>query len=172
MHISEGLCGLDLQTGTWNAVDLPPETLTAPQIDFRTGGNASPFEGEGWGRPERGGTWEIGSYSNLRLKLPSSPKAHYMMTLTAHAFAPKERPAFDVEVHANSVKVAVWHITKSDRLVEQAEIPLSTIRSGTVEIEFLNGDPRSPAEFGLSTDDRKLGLAFETLSLTPATGRK
>jgi hypothetical protein len=44
---------------------------------------------------------------------------------------------------------------------------MALAKQRTLWIEFIDHDPKSPADLGYSTDSRKLGLAIETLNLEP-----
>jgi hypothetical protein len=135
-------------------------------LDFRMGGNARYFEGEGWSRPERGGAWTIGGHSVLVLPLAAPPSGDLLLSFEAHGFTPPERSRFDDTLLVNGRVAAQWTITGEEPVVqEQVRLPAGTIASRVLRIEFVNHDPRSPADLGLSGDDRKVGLALHTLRI-------
>ncbi|MGA2742540.1 MAG: hypothetical protein ABSG65_34515 [Bryobacteraceae bacterium] len=169
-HIEQGLCGLDLQTGSWAPANFDRNKDYSPGgvVDFRTGGNALHFEGEGWGDPELGGSWTVGGHSVLVLQLPAPPTSDLVFSIEAHAFTPPQRNHFDDTVMVNGRVAAQWTITDREPLIRRhVSLPVGLIRSRVVRIEFMNHDPRSPADLGLSVDTRKVGLAIHTMRLDP-----
>ena len=170
-NISAGLCGLDLQEGSWTRIDFGKVPyLLRSVIDFHTGGNALLYEADGWNSLEEGGAWALGGHSSLLLNLPAPPTTDLLLTLRAHAFTPSQRPSFKETLRVNGSVVAVWPI-KGTQIEERALIPQSLARSGPLRLEFLNDDPRSPAELGVSPDSRKLGLSFETIKIMPVASQ-
>jgi hypothetical protein len=171
--ITQGLCGCDLQTGNWSHID-PTQTIQyalGTIIDFRTGGNAPRYEEGGWGEPELGGTWTIGARSTLILNVDRSLQTDLLMSVEMHAFTTLQRPRFTDTVFVNSTKVAEWLITGQERMLQkQVRIPRSLISSPLTRVEFVNHDPRSPSDLGISADGRKIGLALHTMSLKPLGG--
>jgi len=68
-------------------------------------------------------------------------------------------------LRVNNSEVAESSITDRQSIIEKrVRLPLALVHSRQLRIEFFDHDPRSPAELGLSTDARKLGLAMETLN--------
>ena len=168
-NVTAGLCALDLRDGSWNREDFGRVPLQGSNIDFHLGGNASMYETVGWSSAEKGGTWSIGERSVLSVPLSKPPQTDLLLMLTAHAFTPPQRPRLNEKLQVNGRVLAEWSITdRQSTVTEQVRLPLDILRSGSLQIEFLNKDPRSPAEFNLSTDNRKLGLALETIRLEPS----
>lgn len=166
-HVTAGLCGLDLQKGSWTPMDFKTVPyLAGSAINFRTGGNAHLYEAEGWATKEDGGSWALGEHSILLLNFPEPPETDLLLTFRAHAFIPPQRPSFEETVRVNGGLVADWSVAGA-HIEKQIRIPMSIARSGLLRIDFSNHDPRSPAEFGLSVDNRKLGLAIEDVRIVP-----
>ncbi|MGA8599129.1 MAG: hypothetical protein WB676_30800 [Bryobacteraceae bacterium] len=136
-------------------------------IDFRRGGNARPYETEGWSEAEDEGTWALGGHSVLSVNLPALPAVDCWLLLAGHAFTPPQHPSFEETMRVNGKEVAEWSIT-DPQVEKRVRLPRNLVRSRLLRIEFFDRDPRSPAELGLSPDDRKLGLALENLELEPA----
>ena len=170
-NIQQGLCGLDLRTGSWTKGTAMGNTYAPGQVlDFRRGGNGQPFEGAGWGNPERGGSWTVADRSVLLLKLSAPPTNDLLLTIEAHAFTPPQRNRFDETLMVNGRVAAEWPITSQEPLIRrQVRLPAELIRFGVVRIEFINHDPRSPADLGVSADKRKLGLVLDTVRLDATT---
>jgi hypothetical protein len=164
-NIEHGLCGLDLRDGSWSAnLDLSEVYEPGEVLDFRDGGNADHFEGEGWGGLEPGGSWTVGSHSVLILQLAAPPTSDLTVSFEAHAFTPPQRSPFEESLVVNGRVVTQWSVTERPPIIQrQVQLPAELVRSRVVRIEFIDHDPRSPADFGLSMDTRTLGLSLHTL---------
>jgi hypothetical protein len=171
--VAAGLCGLDLRDGYWTTiVGARMPYVLGSVIDFRRGGNAGRFKEEGWGMAEDGGSWTVGGRSVLVLSVAGPPSSDLLLTLRAHAFTPPRRPRFEETLRVNNTSVADWLITDRESSIERrVRLAGALASSRQLRIEFINHDARSPAELGISTDDRKVGLALETLKLEPAVGQ-
>jgi hypothetical protein len=170
-HLERGLCGLDLRNGSWSTdLDLSQTYTLGEMIDFRQGGNALHFEGEGWGDTEPGGSWTVGAHSVLALELLAPPTSDLLLSLEAHAFTPPQHSHFDDTLLVNGQVAAQWSITDREPVIQrQVQLPAGLIHSRVVRVEFINHDPRSPADFGLSMDTREVGVALHTLRLDALT---
>ena len=170
-RIRAGLCGLDLRVGSWTPINFEKiPYLLGSLIDFRTGGNAYLYEAEGWGAREEGGSWAVNGKSLLTLDIPKQPTTDLLITLRARAFLPPQHATFEETIRVNGEAVARWSI-KEPRLEKRVRVPLSLLHSPHLQIEFLDSDPKSPAELGLSTDTRRLGLAVEALKVVPVSSQ-
>jgi hypothetical protein len=159
--------GLSLQTLRLEATTYSPGEV----LDFRKDGNAVRFEGEGWGAPEPDGSWTVGAHSVLLLPLAAAPTGDLLLSIEATAFAPPQRKRFDDTLMVNGSIVAQWPITNWEPSIQkQVRLPAALIRSSVVRIEFINHDPRSPADLGISADTRKIGLSLQTLRLDAPAG--
>ena len=168
-HISAGLCGLNLRDGYWSQANVSTMGLYSLglPIDFRSGGNADPYEVDGWGGAEPAGSWTVGGHSVLLLKLPSQPASDLVLVIKAHAFLPPQHPSFYETLRLNDTTIEAGSVTEP-QFDKQIRLPKNLVRSGVLRIDLFNTEPRSPAELGLSADVRKLGLSFETLELKAA----
>src|ERR1019366_4895999 len=83
---------------------------------------------------------------------------------------PPQRKPFDETLVVNGRVAAQWSITDREPIIQkQVRLPAGMIRSRVLRIEFGDHAPRSPADFGISIDKRKIGLAFHTLRLDTTT---
>jgi hypothetical protein len=167
--IAEGLCGCDLRSGTWSGIDerKVARYKLGSTIDFGKNGNAVWFQAEGWWSAEEGGTWRVGDRSILVLDIEAQPDTDLVLDIDGHAFAPPQRSPYAETVVFNRTPVAEWQIS-SPVLKSQIRIPRELVSSPLIRIEFVNHDPKAPADVGLSTDARKLGLALQRVSLQSA----
>jgi hypothetical protein len=166
-HVTAGLCQLDLQEGSWTPVDFSTVPyLPGLVIDFHKGGNAPLYQTEGWGTLEPGGSWSLGGRSVLTFNLPKPPDADLLLTFKAHAFGPPQRTSYTETLKINGTVAASWLIT-GVQIEKHVRVPHPLVPTRLLQIELLNSDPKSPADFRISIDDRKLGLAFEDLRIVP-----
>lgn len=167
-NVASHVCALDLRDGSWSRVEFQqPVYRIGAMIDFKHGGNALLYQTDGWGPQEPGGSWTLGSHSELVLKLANSPKSELVLSLAAHPFIARLRPHFEETVLVNGTHLADWLIS-TPHVDERALIPPELADTGTLRIEFIDHDPKSPADFGYSLDNRQLGLAVETMTIVPA----
>jgi hypothetical protein len=164
--IEVGLCGCDLETGAWSRINAWKAVRyeLGEKIDFRSGGNAGDFEDQGWSVDEPGGTWTLGNRSALILDVEPVPSTDLVLEISAHAFAPPQRPQYTETLAVNTAVIAEWQIT-GPLIMTQIRIPRRLISSRVMRIEFGNSDPKSPADVGLSGDTRKIGLALESMRM-------
>ncbi len=138
-------------------------------IDFRTGGNSGEAIERGWSSPDEGGTWTDGDAASLLLAPASSTSAPVLLTLESQAFTPPQQPFISVGVAVNGVAVAHWLFLAGEPLRPRtALIPAGlAARSPELRIVLTPDHPASPASYGLSRDDRQLGLHVASLRLEP-----
>ena len=166
-RISAGVCGLNMRDGSWTGIDLKLKPyVPGSVIDFRLGGNAKHYKADGWGNAEEGGAWTLGDHSVLLLNLPDVPVTDLLLTFKAHAFLVPKRPRFGERLRINDRDLTNWTVASS-QFERQVSIPRAFVHSRLLKIDFIDQDPKSPAELGYSADSRQLGLAMETLSLKP-----
>lgn len=135
-------------------------------INFRRGGNSSWYEREGWGGEEEGGTWTVGPRSVLLLSVPETPDRDLALWFQGHAFVLPQRPSFEETVRVNNQEVARWKVSGPD-IEKRVDVPRQLLASHLLRIEFLDADPKSPADVGVSADPRELGVMIDDLKVIP-----
>jgi 2-polyprenyl-3-methyl-5-hydroxy-6-metoxy-1,4-benzoquinol methylase len=144
----------------------PSIAIGSEFLDFSSSGNASKFMAFGWSVPEQWGTWTDGPRAELVFQLTPPPVKAVVFSTTVGAFVSDQHPSLDVDVFVNGHIMARWSFTNSQNVGErQIIIPLNIAKAPTLRVEFRMYDPKSPAELGLSTDGRKLGLSMYTLRM-------
>jgi len=74
-----------------------------------------------------------------------------------------------VAVLINGKLVAEWELSKQWLAgIYEAVIPASLVTDGVIEVVFKISNAAAPADFGYSTDPRKLGMAVKELVIEPA----
>jgi hypothetical protein len=109
--------------------------------------------GAGWGRPERSGVWTVAERAEI-----SIPGPVRRILFTGHAFAPPGHdPSMDLEVNGKIVfsgptpaLFGQWFFLAEESFTS---------------VSFQIRNPASPAQFGLSSDNRALGIFLEAMQL-------
>lgn len=129
---------LDFSKGSWTGIVQRSQGLS----------NAEPW-----------GTWSIGSRITIEFIKPLPQR--FRVRLTAFAFGPNVELPFRMRVGSNSVEFRVAGESSSQELLIENE-------TGSAKLEILIPAPISPAQLGLSPDQREIGLGLQLLEIEPA----
>ncbi len=137
------------------------------KIFFKTDDNGMqkvPFRGQGWSGIESWGTWTIGHNADLFFALEDDIDSDLIMTTKATAFRPGGYQLVDVSV--NNEMVGALNFKHSEIMEYNIKIPkkLST-KSEIMNINFNIHNPASPEQYGLSNDNRLLGIGLVWLQI-------
>lgn len=168
--IIRGFCGVDLQKASWTnlGATYPRVYQLGHSIDFRSAG-AAQYQTVGWSGIEPAGTWTDGERATVWLSLSAVPTTDLLLDVEMHAFLPPERRSFKESVLVNGHPVGDWSIDNTGPVFhQQVRVPKALLQSPELRITFVNHDPRSPFDYGLSVDRRRLGMAVHQLTLTAA----
>jgi hypothetical protein len=127
--------------------------------------------GDGWSTAENWGTWSDGDTASVLLALSSTPKKDIELLIDGHAFLSDKHPSQEVDVLVNNHQVSTLkYDLQSNSGVRVVKIPkaLALEKNGQLSIKFNFETPKSPAELGLSTDARRLGLGIVSLEIMTA----
>jgi hypothetical protein len=92
-----------------------------------------------------------------------------MLTLRARGFVTPQFPKQDIAVHINGRRVGTVSLDTFEIAEHPLRIPAAAVGDAEVmEIALLAKDARSPAELGVSADQRRLGIGVESITLTSA----
>jgi phosphoglycerol transferase len=108
--------------------------------------------------PEVWGTWSVGASVSLDFARPLPEK--FRLHLKASAFGPNIGK--DFILHAGESRKAFTLTDQAADLVFDID---NSLRATSIKIDV--PAPTSPAQMGMSSDDRKLGLGLVTLSIEP-----
>jgi hypothetical protein len=119
----------------------------------------------GWSPPESWGVWSNGATAELSVLAEAKIGGDVAITLEADAYAPPPITAQAVRMEVNGHHVGELSFVRgtSSKTVTVSE-QIAT-RNNPIQIALHIASPRSPAELGLGTDTRKLGLGLRTLTL-------
>jgi hypothetical protein len=132
------------------------------EVSFTTGASRI-HTGFGWSSPEEWGTWSDGDEAFLNFYYRQKPQRDVRLRLTFNVFMAKSHDRQDLKISANGVQVAEWHIDAAvDRMpvTKELTIPVSLLQTPHLELKLSIGNPMSPAQLGLSSDDRRLGIGL------------
>jgi glycosyltransferase involved in cell wall biosynthesis len=149
-------------------LDDRPMMRVEETVAFAVTGNGVAALGEGWADPEDWGTWTVSKRASMRLSVEPHRGRTLYADLRYRAFVHSLHGRLDIVCRARGRDIAAWRCgTDTASGVQRMSIPPDAIREdGTLDLEFHISDPRSPAELGVSSDTRQLGLGIEWLRLT------
>lgn len=121
---------------------------------------------DGWSGLEKSHCWTDGKRATLRFKLESLPDNGLLFRMKAFPYLARgELDRQIVDFSVNGEKVAQWNMMKESWY--EAKITKKIIGSdGVLNVVFDISHPASPAEFGHSSDNRKLGVGIRELIIT------
>lgn len=139
------------------------------------------FGGEGewnWLRPVSGlnrrefwGVAAEGEWIKFIVRLPPDCRQGGLLEIKANALVNPARPQLQVDVFVSGSKVDSWdfeHPTGSTHVWHNIRYSKGMCDpQGEVGLAFKVHEPRSPAELGINTDTRKLGLGLTSFRVSP-----
>jgi hypothetical protein len=149
---------------------LPEAPATAPpgsasaQYPFGLHQPGSDLTREGWSQPEARFQWTEGNFARLDIPAPPVSGPHLLM-LSVSAFThPAKRPTQEVSVTLGGRLLAHLSVEQlaNFALPLPAEEPV-----GPLQLGFHLPSAARPAELGVSTDSRRLGLCFHSVATDP-----
>jgi hypothetical protein len=165
-------CGLDLGTGQWES-NIPARLSDALSyrlgevIDFRTGGNSSSYMAYGWQDSEPNGTWTNGRQAVLVLNPGNSIDRRQLVLLAkVYPLVTSGSPDVRIRILLNGISIAQRTLTTATDLA--IPIRANLLKLDTfLRLDFFIEDPKTPAELGIGTDTRKLGIMVVNLAFKP-----
>jgi len=138
-------------------------------IRFSSESHPMVFYSLGWAKPETWGTWTLGKDARLAMQLDGSPPSGDVeLSAIVQAYVIEEHPELDVEVIVNGEQVDQWEFVYGESAGggRKAVVPADLVaKQNPLEIVFKIPDAKSPAELGVSSDGRVLGLGMHELRL-------
>jgi hypothetical protein len=133
------------------------------KILFNEKGDSDIYTIFGWGHQEANHRWTIGPQAGLQFLLDAPPESDLLFRIKAFSYLARgEIDRQVVDVTANGEQVARWNIQEENWY--EAKIPKDLVgEDGGLKIVFDISNPASPAEYGHSSDSRKLGIGVREL---------
>jgi hypothetical protein len=151
--------------------ELPAAAATPAWVEavFGRTGNGPEKTGSGWSAPENGFTWAIGERSLLVLDAPPAAE-HYALEFDIIPFrAPPLVPEQRLTVSVNGTPVHRFGALPRGR--SSCGVPGHLLHGrDKVEILLEHPDAARPCDVAGEKDDRRLAIAFRTLTLQEAPG--
>jgi hypothetical protein len=136
-------------------------------VDFGTDGSSIPFVWAGFASPEKAGTWTSDKVATLIMKPDGASRGQLQLRATGFIAGGPVR----VSVLIN--EAAAGEMTFDKKNSEGTftfAMPEGTMQEGTLKIDFMISEPKSPASLGLSRDSRELGFMLHSLRIAPQEG--
>lgn len=143
-----------------------PLYVTGHVLKFAVNGNADPYQDAGWSQSEPEFCWTQEEAADLIFQF-EKPPGDLVLSFTVNPHLGGDVDYQKVTAMWDNIPVGSWTIRQAGTyhalILSQAveQIPIHRLR-------FLVPGSFSPASKGLSTDGRRLGLAFRELVLQPA----
>lgn len=155
---------------------LDPAALKAPvsspvlgvkELEFAHGGAGVAALIEGWSEPEQWGTWSIGRNCVLRFEVHPIPSRPVELVLACRAFVSDGNPQLRAACRVgNGAPQQLTFSREAFAGLRRLMLdPAAIAADGTLTISLSLSDPRSPADLGLSSDARPLGIGLERIWL-------
>jgi glycosyltransferase involved in cell wall biosynthesis len=138
---------------------------TGETIRFVKGCGGDRYLSWGWSDPEPWGIWTDGEQARLFFELEKRPRGDILLSLRTRGFVTSDRAQIEVQPTLNGhplEKLSVEDYWATRRMT----LPLKLIGERPVlDLRLLIPSATSPAEAGVSTDTRRLGLGLEWIQL-------
>ena len=126
--------------------------------------------GPGWHPAESWGVWSSGRRAWLIVPLPANftGKLDFELQITAFLHA-EYHPKQTMRILCGQTELAVseFKVQEPSKVVEFNLDPADCQNGGTVTFELDIADPASPASLGIGQDARTLGIALQSIAITP-----
>nr|AWM03952.1 glycosyl transferase [Bradyrhizobium amphicarpaeae] len=146
--------------------------LGAKQLEFAHGGAGVAALIEGWSEPEQWGTWSIARNCVLRFEVHPIPSRPVELVLACRAFVSDRNPQLQAACRVgNGAPQQLTFSKEAFAGLRRLRLdPAAIAADGTLTISLSLSDPRSPADLGLSSDARPLGIGLERIWLEHDVG--
>lgn len=136
-------------------------------LAFCRSGNGILFLGPGWGELESWGVWTTGRRADIVIPLEGCLKRDLQLTVYGEMFVHSGCPASRADVYLGGKPAGEIAGSLTVPSVErQLLVSPEVAAGGSIHLEFRFECPRSPADYGLSSDTRKLGFGLRRIVVT------
>jgi len=133
-------------------------------LDFSKSGDSHVYLLAGWSQPEDWGTWSDGSRASLAFR-QTGLSGPVRLRLLASGFEPADGQVQTVTVSIDGHEIGIIRLSSDLQWVE-LDVPKSALADREDHrLEFDIGAPASPADRGMNSDPRRLGIAVHKLTL-------
>jgi glycosyltransferase involved in cell wall biosynthesis len=124
-----------------------------------------PFAKSGWGEPEHWGTWSVAPEATLAFQFTKPPCRALVLGVSVCMLSVEGHREMRVRVLAAGQLLATWLLNSKKIKHFDVEIPAEKLSVPELKITFEMDKPVCPAEIGISSDNRKIGIGIKKLSL-------
>lgn len=179
-----GKVGSEIGDSKWASGDLwivKPESSSISVAPFRCrvtiaheifNSEGPQLQQQGWAIPEPWGTWTDGSRATLRpFSIPTvALNSDFILEAKVRVFTGRPGQIQNVTLRANGIVVANWALTDAKPEYEVRARITNSVLAGqkALSLSFDISNPASPADVGLSTDRRQLGMGLLEFQLKEA----
>ncbi|MHC4053544.1 glycosyltransferase family 2 protein [Bradyrhizobium sp. 25ACV] len=141
--------------------------LGVKELEFAHGGAGVAALIEGWSEPEQWGTWSIARNCVLQFEVHPIPSRPVELVLACRAFVSDRNPQLRAACRVgNGAPQQLTFSREAFAGLRRLMLdPAAIAADGTLTISLSLSDPRSPADLGLSSDARPLGVGLERIWL-------
>jgi hypothetical protein len=132
------------------------------------GADAEPLLGNGWGALESTGVWTIGDQAELAFRLSDAAPRGVDLVFDALPFVTANHPKLEVEAWVRGQRVTAQAFRyDADAQPFRVHVPRALLDANCqVTLVLLLRHPARPADVGLSTDPRRLGLHLRSVTIS------
>jgi hypothetical protein len=150
------------------AIDGEDIPIMIPGVVYNTyyGATGWAYLYRGWSGPETEYTWTDGPAATIRFAVRQGEIAEPTLVLKTHAYTPDGSFPIDIFIEVEDMTILDMQMPQSEEIVSlRAKLPARSYATGIVECVLRIRNPRKPADYIETIDDRQLGLAIHEISL-------
>jgi hypothetical protein len=117
---------------------------------------------DGWSSPENWGRWAMGQRAAIKVALETDHS--YAVVIKAFPFCPPSFEGQTIEVKWDDVQLGSYAFLTCEERTLTFSIPAESINRESSNLSFEFGQALSPANLGLSSDQRPLAVGFRSLT--------
>jgi hypothetical protein len=145
-----------------------------PLVDTTKALGSQHYFGEGWHFVDPGfGKWSDGTRAEINFSIVPDARPLFF-SAQVRPFLARGHSRLDISLSANNEPLDEWSFDAArpedlDWSWRHVRIPELIAANGEIQIILMIRSPASPADLGLSSDPRKLGVALRRMALGPDT---
>lgn len=144
------------------SIDSIPVIAVNKVLQFGVKGEVNKFLKKGWGKPENAKTWSTEAQCEILFRLPSTSE-DLIIEFTCNPFLPKGIKEQTITLFLNNKPIASWSsLNKTySTYIFKSLLPENSV----VLLKLVFDKAISPKQMQMSSDSRKLGFSFKSMSL-------
>jgi hypothetical protein len=150
------------------AQDMRPTYVIGTTIDFSSAAQSRCYMGSGWSVTETTGAWTDGPKAELWIRCETKPAGNVLGKMRLTPFL-TEGFACRLDVFVNETRLSKWNFPALEQhypIDLDIVIPADMVAAGEISVRFEVRNPTSPKHFGVSEDQRSLGVMLHKMCFT------